>query len=297
MSEQENIPKVEREQKKSEPQSTEGPKKSEPRATEETKKSEDIKISPDIYQDIISLKEKNIFIFTESLEEKIPEILSYLMEKSDEYPIENKIKILFYLQDLFKKVDFYPEIFSKKKSLKKKMNIFEIIINQYITNTSKDYLFELKNIFILLLNKITFSKKTYKYIFSFFVDYLNNKPEHKLNSEQVSRILELLTIYYKTIPQIKEVNDYFYFNNYNEYLIKIQNKGNVSKKKMNFDDSLNILLFIKLIPKEIIKAIESEHMTNLLELDFVDKTKNINFDIDNENNLIMNNNTTDKITK
>ena len=250
MSEQENIPKVEQEQKKSEPQSTEEPKKSEPRATEETKKSEDIKISPDIYQDIISLKEKNIFIFTESFEEKIPEILSYLMEKGDEYPLENKIQILFYLQDLFKKVEFYTEIFSKKKSLKEKMNIFEIIINQYITNTSKDYLFELKNIFILLLNKITFCKKTYKYIFSFLVEYLNNKSEHKLNSEQVSKILELLTIYYTTLPQIKEVNDYFYCNNYTDYLIKIQNKGNASKKKINFDDSLNILLFIKLIPKK-----------------------------------------------
>ena len=297
MSEQENIPKVEQEQKKSEPQSTEEPKKSEPLATEETKKSEDIKISPDIYQDIISLKEKNIFIFTESFEEKIPEILSYLMEKGEEYTLENKIQILFYLQDLFKKVEFYTEIFSKKKSLKEKMSIFEIIINQYITNTSKDYLFELKNIFILLLNKITFCKKTYKYIFSFLVEYLNNKSENKLNSEQVSKILELLTIYYTTLPQIKEVNDYFYCNNYTDYLIKIQNKGNASKKKINFDDSLNILLFIKLIPKEIIKAAESEHMTNLLELDFIDKTKNINFNIDSENNLIMNNNATDKITK
>ena len=292
MTEQENALKTEEESKITPPQHN-----------EEQKSSDNSQISPNLYQDILSLKEKNIYLLTESLEKKIPLILSYLMGKDDEFYPENKTKVLLYLKELFKKVDFYSEIFLRKKSLKEKLNIFEIIINQYITNTSQEYLSELKNLYILLLNKITLDKKTYKYIFSFFVDYLNKKNELQLTSENVSKILELITLYYASIPKIIQENDYMYFNtisNSDDYLIKIQTKKNniLSNKKINFDDSsLNILLFIKLVPQEIIKSVEVEHTPGLLELDFVDKAKNITFNIDNENNLIMNNNTTDKITK
>ena len=199
--EKENTPKVEEDPQKEEPANSskveEEPKKEELqkeepdnnlKIEEEPKKEEpipepqpEIKISPNIYQEIISLKEKNIYLFTEYFEEKIPEILSYLLESGNEFPIANKIQILLYLKDLFNKVEFYPEIFLKKKTLKEKINIFEVIINQYIITNSekeKDYLSELKNMFIFLLSKISLDKKTYKYIFSFLVNYLNNKkPE------------------------------------------------------------------------------------------------------------------------
>ena len=292
MSDQENSTNIENEPKK--PQTPEN---------NEEKVSDNNKISPNILQDILSLKEKNIYLITESFEEKIPLILSYLMEKDEEYSSENKTQILIYLKDLFNKVEFNSEIFSKKKSAKEKMNIFEIIINQYITNTSKEYLCELKNIFILLLSKVTLDRKTYKYIFSFFIDYLNKKSEFNLNSENVSKILELISLYYASIPQIKTENDYMYFNsvtNSDEYSIKIQNnKNNLYENKKNkliFDDnSLNVLLFIKLVPKKIINVINSEHTTGLLELNFSDKSKNVSFNIDNENNLIMNNDVNESI--
>ena len=161
------------------------------------------KISPNLYQDIISLKEKNIYLISESFEQKIPEILSYLLSKSAEYPIANKIQILIYLQDLIKKVDFHAEIFSSKKSLNENLNIFQVIINQIITSDEKgiDYIKELKKNFILLLNKITLDRKTFKYIFSFLINYLN-KDEKKLIFGNITRILDLLNIFYTNISNI-----------------------------------------------------------------------------------------------
>ena len=308
MSEQENTQPTEELSKNEEPPKTEETKKEEesPKPSDipeisEAKELINIKISPNIYEDLISFKEKNIYLITDSFEEKIPEILSFLMEQGKDYSIEKKIQILLYLQDLFKKVEFNTEIFSKKKSLKENMNLFEIVINQYITNDSKEYLSELKNMFILLINKISLDKKTYKYFFSFMIDYLNKKQ--KLNSENIAKTLELLTIYYTTLPQIKEKDDYIYFNDVlkegknSDYLIKIQNKENTSFKKIltfNLDESLNILFFFKLIPKEIIKSIQPNNIIGLLELDFIEKKNNFTLKLDNENNLIINNATTEE---
>ena len=88
------------------------------------------------------------------------------------------------------------------------------------------------------------------------------------------------------------------FQNYLDYLIKIHNKDNINQKKiLNLDDSLNILLFIKLIPNELIKKEQPEYISGLFELDFLDKTKNISFNIDNDYNLIINNSSRDKISK
>ena len=280
MSEQENIIKIE----------------------EDSKKPTKVNISPDLFQEITSLKEKNIYLISESFEQKIPEILSYLLEKGDEYPTANKIQILNCLQNLIKKIDFYAGIFSKKKSINENMTLLEVIINQFIMNEKEeDYIKELKNTFILLLTKISFERKTYKYIFSFLINHLNNISKEKLNPENISQILELLNIYYNNIPQCKEKNECIYFNdvsNSDKYLIKIKNKDNVYKKKiLNLEDSLNILLFIKLLPNEIIKKEKPNHIMGLLELNFFEQGKNISFDIDNDYNLIMGNLTKDKITK
>ena len=272
------------------------------KAEEEQKEPTNVKISPDLFQEIISLKEKNIYLLSESFEKKFPEMLSYLLEKGDEYPSANKIQILLYLQNLVKKIDFYAGIFSKKKSINENMTLFEVIINQFITSgKDQDYIKELKNTFILLLSKISFDRKAYKYIFSFLINHLNNTSKEKLDSENVSQILELLNIYYSNIPQIKEKNECIYFNdvsNSDYYLIKIKNKDNVNKKKiLNLEDSLNVLLFIKLLPNEIIKKEKPNHIMGLIQLNFFDQGKNISFDIDNDYNLTMNNSSKDKIIK
>ena len=131
------------------------------KSEEEQKEPTNVKISPGLFQEIISLKEKNIYLFSESFEQKFPEILSYLLEKGDEYPSANKIQILLYLQNLLKKIDFSAGILSKKKSINENMTLFEVIINQFITSgKDQDYIKELKNTFILLLSKISFERKT-----------------------------------------------------------------------------------------------------------------------------------------
>ena len=78
-----------------------------------------------IIQDIT--KNKNIFLITKNLEQRIVEILSYL--QSDSNLANNKIIILKYLQTLFISVEFNSEIFSRKFiKEKEKLNLYNIII-------------------------------------------------------------------------------------------------------------------------------------------------------------------------
>ena len=278
--------------------------------------------SPNLFQEIISLRDQKIYLITKSLEDKISEILSYLYEDCTKNPISNKIQLLKYLGELFNNIEYNSEICSCKISNEKKLNIFEVIIHEYVLNTKgllnnpnedqikdiENYKEELKNIFSILLSSITLDKKVYHYILSFLINYINQKNNNieanqKINSEQISRILELLHIYYKSVQNIDNSYNYLYFNNLikeenkSNYLITVTNKENLNKKKiLTLDDSLNILLFVKLISNEEIKKVEPEHISGLLEIVFSDSSKNISFDIDNENNLI-NKNTKDKITK
>ena len=94
-----------------------------------------------IIQDINSLKSKEIYLISKNLEIKIPELLSYL--QSDSNSISNKLLILKYLENLFTKVNYNSEIFACKFSNEKeKLNLFQIIINQFIncTNDKDDYI-------------------------------------------------------------------------------------------------------------------------------------------------------------
>ena len=276
-----------------------------------------------LLKDIKSLKDQNIYLISNSLEDKIPEILSFISEESTVNPIPKKIELLKYLVELFRNIDYNSEIFSCKTSNgKEKLNIFEVIIHEFVVNTKsllnkpneeqikniENYKEELKNIFTILLSSISLDKKTYQYIFSFMINYLNQKnngieTNQKLTSEQISRILDLLQLYYKYIPNFVDSYNYFYFNNTikeenkSQYLITVQNKDNIYRKKiLSLDDSINILLFIKLISNENIKKEDPNHNSGLFELNFNDQTKNISFNIDNEYNLV-NNVTKDKIVK
>ena len=279
--------------------------------------------SPNLFEEIMSLKEKKSYLITNSFEDKIKEILSYLLDESTVNSVINKTQILKYLEELFKNIEFNSDIFlSKTSNGNENLNLFEVIIHEYVINTKSslnnpseediknldNYILELKNIFSKLLSKVTLDKKTYHYIFSFLTNYINQKNNNiktnqKLNSEQISRILELIHIYYQCVQTVDEPYSYLYFNNnINEenksrYLISVSNKENINRRKiLNFDDSLNIVMFLKLIPNEYIKDVEPNHNCGLLELVFSDQTKNISFNIDNENNLV-NNITQDKIVK
>ena len=146
--------------------------------------STSISTSESIIQDLT--KNKNIFIITKNIEQRIIEILSYL--QSDSNLATNKILILKYLQSLFISIEFNSEIFSRKFiKEKEKLNIYKIIINQYIfysnpANTKIDeenYRSDLQSLFLLLLSQVTLEKDTYHYILSFLINYLNEKNNSK----------------------------------------------------------------------------------------------------------------------
>ena len=63
-----------------------------------------------------SLIDNNIFIISKSFEQTIPDILSYLYNKSN--LAINKIEIVKYLQMLFLKIYINSEIFFKKKLIR-----------------------------------------------------------------------------------------------------------------------------------------------------------------------------------
>ena len=262
-------------------------------------------------------KMKNIFIISKNLESKIVDILSYL--QSDNNLANNKIQILNYLQSLFLKVEFNSEIFIRKFiNDKERLNLFKIIIYQFILYTNpgntkieeENYRSELHNIFILLLSKITVDRDIYHYILSFLVYFINEKNitnaiNKKINSssneyiqdeplivfksEHLSRVLELLRIFYKYLRPSNEISNYFFFSGESDSSILIPNKENPkdhNKKLLNLDDTLCFMLFIKVLPSEYIKAVYPKVIFRLLELRFNDKNKkNLNINIDIDNNL------------
>ena len=271
--------------------------------------------SENLIQDINSLKSKEIFLISKTFESKIPELLSYLQNESNY--TTNKLLIFKYLESLFTKISYNSEIFANKFSNdKEKLNLFQIIINQYILSPSdkEDYLRELKGLFSLLISQITLDKDTYHYIFSFLINYINKfnnngysneniiqTPDNNntnLTSEQLSRILQLLQIYYQSMQTIEEPYNYFYFNGESDSSITILNKDNKinNTKILNLDDSLNILMFIKLFPSQVIKQVYPVINYKLFDIIFNTKNYNISIGIDKDNYLITNF-TSDKIIK
>ena len=264
--------------------------------------SSNIKFTENILQDINLLKSNEIYLISKNFELKIPEILSYLQSGSNS--TSNKIFILKYLQNLFTKVNFNSEIFSNIFSNDKvRLNLFQIIINQFIccTNDKGDYMRELKDLFILLLSQITLDKDTYHYIFSFLINYINKSNNNSymnenkeniwnLTSDKLSRVLQLLQIYYQSMQSIDEPYNYFYFNGDEDSFIRIVNKENkkTNKKYLNLEESLNILFFIKIFPSQIIKKVNSNMKFQILDIIFNNQNNNISIGIDNDNYLITN---------
>ena len=259
-------------------------------------------------------KIKNKFFTYKNIEQKIPYILSYL--QSDSNLANNKKKILEYLQSLFQKANFNSVIFSRKFSNDESLNLYQIIIYQYVfytnsgntENEEKKYRSELQSLFILLLSQISMKRDTYHYILSFLINFVNqnnianviSKKDNSLNnndiqdepiislSEHLTRILDLLRIFYQYNQSYNETPNYFFFSGDSDSSITIQNKENPrdhNKKYLNLDDTLCIMLFIKVLPSKYIQDVFTKIIFRLLELRFNDKNKkpiNINMNIDNE---------------
>ena len=223
-------------------------------------------------EDIIEeLKSSEINIINKNSESIIIKSLDYLINISN--PVPNKLIIIKFLENLFMNVNFNSEIFLKS-SKKLDLNLFQIIINQYITNPNsqenEEYLLELKALFILLISQITLDRESYHYIFSFIIDYINQinngittKTNNILTSEQISKILLLLQLYYQSMQSVDEPYNYLFFNGDPNTYINIYLKGN---KKLHSCQDVNILLFIKLLPNKIVKKINPEISFTILDI-------------------------------
>ena len=281
--------------------------------------STNISLSETILQDINSYKNKNIYIISKSFEQKIPDFLYFLQNNLN--LAVNKIQIIKYLQELFTTVKINSGIFLRKNSSdKEKLNLYEIIINQYIsyTNSSnfqkeeEDYRNELIILFDILLAQVSFNRESYHYILSFVLKYINEKnnnlsivsknineneekedyDEFKLTADHLTRVLTLLQRFYQYIDINKQSLNYFFFSGESDSSIIIQNKNSLkdNKKLLTLEDNLCVLMFIKVFPSEYIKTVHSNTTFNLLELKFNEKNKDkdISINIDSENNLITN---------
>ena len=211
-----------------------------------------------LIQDIT--KNKNTFLISKANNEsKIVDILLYL--QSDTNLAINKIPILKYLQSLFINVNYNSEIFMRKFiNGKERLNLYKIIIYQFVLYTNpgnskteeENYRIELHDLFKLLLSQITVDKDTYKYIFSFLINFINEKniaaavnkkksiqnnndlpdePIIKFNSIHLTRILNLLNIFYTYLQAYNELPNYFFFSGESESNITIPNKENPRKPK------------------------------------------------------------------
>ena len=233
-------------------------------------KSNNYSFSDNILQEI---KSNEISVITKNFQPKIQQILEYLQNISN--PVSSKVIILKYIENLFDKINFNAEIFLKK-SKKLNLNLFQVIINQYITNKeeNEEYLTQLEYLFVFLLSRVTFDREAYHYMFSFIINYinqcnnnLNNITNNNFNSEQLSKILLLLKLYYQSAQSIDEPYNYLYFNGDPDTYIDIYLKGNDNfYKKFSKSHEINILFFIKLVPKVIAKQINPEFCSTILDI-------------------------------
>jgi len=84
-----------------------------------------------LIEEIKNYQLKNIYIITKEIELKIPSILSILQKEN--FDFEMKSSIIKYLDSLIKNIPYnLGIILSKKSECQKKMNLYEIIIDQYI---------------------------------------------------------------------------------------------------------------------------------------------------------------------
>ena len=276
--------------------------------------STSISYNESITQDIA--KNKNVYLITKSIEQRITDILSFL--QSDSNLATSKIQVIKYLQSLFINVEFNSEIFLRNYiNEKEKLNLYKIIIYQYIFYTNpgnsksdeENYRDDLQNLFLLLLSQVTLEKETYHYILSSMIylinekngttlskknstgnDFVENDPIINFKPIHLNRMLLLLKYFYgyhKNEQSSNGILNYFFFSGDPDTSIIIPNKENRSspnKKLLNLDETLCIMMFIKVLPPEYIKAVHNKINCKLIEIKFSEKDKSIciNMDIDNQ---------------
>ena len=242
-----------------------------------------------ILEEVKDYHKKQIYIITKKFESKIPSILSYLQNYNNE--ILNKIHIIKYLMPLIQNIPYNLDLILAQKSNdeKQKLNLYEILINEYIftEKNEKEYIQLLKDILFLIFKKLSLNKDVYRYLFSFVTTYLNEKYQNEKNEKyyfneyNYHKLLEIILFFYQSKEDEDPIN-YFYFNGDNNTNLFIKNKGN---NVLDLENDIYILFFVKLIDYNYISPLykdnkESLDYANLLEVKFKNKNEIININVD-----------------
>lgn len=241
-----------------------------------------------ILNEIKDHSNKKFFIITKNLEEKIPYILAYIQNEKNE--IINKLDIIKYFHLLIKNIPYNLEILLALKSAdeKKKLNLYEILIEQFIytDKKEKEYINNLNELLSLIFNKLSFNKEVYRFILSNISNFLNKKNNNEssdeidLNGYNYSQILKLIHLFYQSKKDEKSMN-FFFFNGDKNTNITINNSNDI----LDLNKNLYILFFIKLIDYEYLsKLFENDKNINtnlnLIQINFKNNSNIFKINID-----------------
>ena len=238
-----------------------------------------------LIEEIKDYQSKNIYIITKEIELKISSILSILQK--EDFDLKIKASIIKYINLLIKNIPYnLGIILSKKSECNPKMNLFEIIIDQYIftDKEKKEYIKLLKEIINSIFVRLSFNKDVYYYIFSYVSKFFDDKIhniENNFNEYNFYQLLELIYWFYQSSDDEDPIN-YFYFNGESNAKITLKNSSN---ELLKLDNNLYILLFVKLINYDYISPIIEKNgsnnniISNLLEVTFKEAKKNFSINI------------------
>ena len=247
-----------------------------------------------LLNDIKEYSTNKLYIISKELEEKIPYILSYIQNSKNE--IINKQEIIKYLNSLIQSIDYNLEIILLYKSSneKRKLNIYEILIEQYIYVDKKEteYLHLLEETIIIILGKLSYNKDVYRCILSHISNFLNKKNKNdcfedlNLNEYNYCNLLNLICLFYKSKSDDKPINYYFFNGDKNTNIII-----NDTKDCLEIKNDLYILFFVKLVNHEyLLKHFENDKtinsLLNLIQINYKDKLNNFRINIDYKNTSI-----------
>ena len=241
-----------------------------------------------LLNEIKDYSSKNLYIITKELEEKIPYILSYIQNPKNE--ITNKKDIIKYFFSLIKNIRYNLEILLLYKSTdeKRKLNIYEILIEQYIYTDKKEteYIKNLEDTINIILKKLSYNKDIYRCILSHISNFLNKKNNNdyieglNLDEYNYCQLLNLICLFYRSNSDDKPIN-YFFFNGDKNTNITINN----TNENLEINNDLYILFFIKLVDYEYLsKHFENDKninsLLNLMQINYKNKLNNFNINID-----------------
>lgn len=266
-----------------------------PEIISENTKTDDIKDKiiedPNILNEIIDYSNKNLFIITKEFEEKIPFALSYIQNEKNE--ISNKLKIIKYFISLTKNVTYNTDLLlvPKSKNEKRKLNLYEILVDQYIYTDKKetDYIKSLEDLVNIIFTKLSYNKELYRYILSYISNFLNGKNNNNdsseitnLNEYNYFQLLNLICLFYQSIKDDKPINYYFFNGDKNTNIII-----NNSNKSLDLNRDLYVFFFIKLIDYKFFENDKNINTNlNLVQINFKDQSNKININIDYKNSSV-----------